>query len=238
MPTPNEHGPNDHGPDEAGPKDHGHHVFERPDRDKAAPEKVDASLGYEASDVGVTGIVVFVVALFIFVAVCGVLCYGIGKVINALMNKEDGPNSKWTKTVDVRQLGNLPSSPELQDKIAEITQTFPTPRVQNDDGNQDVADLHAREDLLLSNYTWVDESKGTVRIPIDRAMELIAQRGLPVAQPAQTQAAQTQLPKTQLMTGDSTPTVPVPLTNGFARTAFEQEQAAQEATVKAEEATK
>jgi hypothetical protein len=222
MSTHEQHGHNEHGPDENGPKVHGHHVFERPDRDKAAPEKVDSSLGYEASDVGVTGIVVFVVALFIFVAVCGVLCYGIGKVINARMNKEDGPNSKWTQTVDVRQLGNLPSSPELQNKIAEITQTFPTPRVQEDDGNQDVADLHAREDLLLSNYTWVDESKGTVRIPIERAMELIAQRGLPAAQPAQTQAA-------QLMTGDSTPTVPMPLTNGFARTAFEQEEAAQEA---------
>jgi hypothetical protein len=209
MPTPNESGHNDHG----------HNVFERPDRDKAAPEKVDASLGYEPSDVGVTGIVVFVVALAIFVVVGGVLCYGIGKVINARMNKEDGPNSKWTKTVDVRQLGNFPSSPELQNKVAEMTQSFPTPRVQSDDGNQDVADLHAREDLLLSNYTWIDQSKGTVRIPIERAMELIAQRGLPVAQPAQTQA---------VMTGDSTPTVPVPLTNGFARTAFEQEEAAQE----------
>jgi hypothetical protein len=54
-------------------------------------------------------------------------------------------------------------------------------------------------------------------------MELIAQRGLPVAQPVQTQAA-----PTQLMTGDSTPTVPVPLTNGFARTAFEQEEEKQE----------
>ena len=183
------------------------------------PEKVDASLGYEPSDVGVTGIVVFVVALAIFVVVGGVLCYGIGKVINARLNKEDGPNSKWTKTVDVRQLGNFPSSPDLQNKVAEMTQSFPTPRVQSDDGNQDVADLHAREDLLLSNYTWVDESKGTVRIPIERAMELIAQRGLPVAQPAQTQAN---------MTGDSTPAVPVPLTNGFARTAFEQEEAAQE----------
>ena len=183
------------------------------------PEKVDASLGYERSDVGVTGIVVFVVALAIFVVVGGVLCYGIGKVINARMNREDGPNSKWTKTVDVRQLGNFPSSPELQNKVAEMTQSFPTPRVQSDDGNQDVADLHAREDLLLSNYTWIDQSKGTVRIPIERAMELIAQRGLPVAQPAQTQA---------VMTGDSTPTVPVPLTNGFARTAFEQEEAAQE----------
>ena len=198
------------------PNEHGHNVFEDPDRDKAAPEKVDASLGYEPSDVGVTGIVVFVVALAIFVVVGGVLCYGIGKVINARMNKED---SKWTKTVDVRQLGNFPSSPELQNKVAEMTQSFPTPRVQSDDGNQDVADLHAREDLLLSNYTWIDQSKGTVRIPIERAMELIAQRGLPVAQPAQTQA---------VMTGDSTPTVPVPLTNGFARTAFEQEEAAQE----------
>src|ERR1039458_9174982 len=188
------------------------------------PEDIDASLGYERSDVGVTGIVVFAVALIVFVVVGGVLCYGIGKVINARMNKEDGPNSKWTKTVDVRQLGNFPSSPELQNKMAEITQTFPTPRVQSDDGNQDVADLHAREDLLLSNYTWVDESKGTVRIPIERAMELITQRGLPVAPAVTTQALQTH----ELMTGDSTPTVPVPLTNGFARTAFEQEQAAQE----------
>jgi hypothetical protein len=222
MPTHNENGP-----DEKGPEIHGHQVFERPDRDKSAPEKVDASHGYEATDVGVTGIVVFIVALFVFVGVCGVLCYGIGKVINARMNKEDGPNSKWTKTVDVRELGNLPSSPELQNKIAEITKTFPTPRVQEDDGNQDVADLHAREDLLLTNYTWVDQSKGTVRIPIDRAMELIAQRGLPTAQPVQTQ---------QLMTGDKTPTVPVPLTDGFARTAYEQEQAAQETEIKTEQA--
>jgi hypothetical protein len=179
------------------------------------PEKVDASLGYEASDVRITGIVVFLTALAIFVAVCGVLCYGIGKVFNAHMNKEDGPNSKWTKTVDVRQLGNLPSNPELQDKMTVITQSFPSPRVQRDDGNQDMADLHAREDILLDNYTWADESKGTVRIPIERAMELIAQRGLPVAQPVQTQAP---------MTGDNRPTVTMPLTNGFARTAYEQEE--------------
>ena len=105
------------------------------------------------------------------------------------MNKEDGPNSKWTKTVDMRQLGNLPSNPEMQNKVAELTQTFPTPRVQIDDGNQDIADLHAREDLLLDNYTWVDQSKGTVRIPIERAMELIAQHGLPVAPAVQDAAA-------------------------------------------------
>ena len=67
---------------------------------------------------------------------------------------------------------------------------------------------------------WVDQSKGTVRIPIERAMELIAQRGLPVAPAVQTQP---------LMTGDSAPTVTVPLTNGFARTSYEQEQARKQA---------
>lgn len=191
------------------------------------PDKheVDASLGYERTDTNMTGIVVFLTALAILVAVTALLCYGMGKVINAYMNKEDGPNSKWTKTADIRQLGNLPSAPEMQNKVAALMQNFPTPRVQLDDGAQDIADLHAREDLLLNNYTWIDQSKGTVRIPIERAMELIAKEGLPVAPPAQVQ---------QPMTGDSRPTVTMPLTNGFARTGFEQEE--EEAAAKAEQA--
>src|SRR5581483_908780 len=188
------------------------------------PAEIDASHGYELSDVRVTGIVVFLTALAIFVAVTGILCYGIGKVINAQMKKEDGPNSKWTKTAEVRELGNMPSSPELQGKMAELTQQFPTPRVQSDDGNQDVADLHAREDLLLENYTRVEGKTGTVRIPIERAMELIAQHGLQVAPAAQ---------QAPLMTGDHAPTVQEPLTNGFARTAYELDvEAARQAEAK------
>jgi hypothetical protein len=136
------------------------------------------------------------------------------------MNQEDGPNSKWTKTADIRQLGNLPNNPDMQNKVAELTKDFPTPRVQIDDGNQDVADLHAREDILLTNYSWVDPAHTKVRIPIERAMELIAQQGLPVA-PAST--------ATPLMTGESKPVIQVPLTSGFARTGFEQEEAAAEA---------
>jgi hypothetical protein len=178
--------------------------------------EIDASHGYERSDVKTTGIIVFLTALGIFVAVTAILCWGIGKAINAGMNKEDGPNTKWTKDADVkiRQLGNLPSSPELQNKMAELTQQFPTPRVQTDDGNQDVSDLHAREDLLLDHYTRIDGQAGKVRIPIERAMELIAQRGLPVA------AVQ----NGTLMAGDRQPVVQAPLTTGFARTAYEMEQ--------------
>jgi hypothetical protein len=77
-----------------------------------------------------------------------------------------------------------------------------------------VSDLHAREDLLLDHYTRIDGQAGKVRIPIERAMELIAQRGLPVA------ATQ----NGALMAGDRQPMVQAPLTTGFARTAYEMEQ--------------
>jgi hypothetical protein len=199
-----------------------------PDEDKVlgshGPKDIDASAGYEQSDVKVTGIVVFLVSLFVFVGVCGVVTYGIGKLINAELNREDGPNTKWTTDADaqIRTLGNLPNSPDLQNKVAEMTKRFPTPRVQTDDGNLDVADLHAREDLLLDNYSWIDKSQGKVRIPIERAMQIIAQKGLPVAPEVQ---------QAPLLAGDQKPTITVPLTSGFARTGYEQEL---DATQKAE----
>jgi len=181
------------------------------------PEEIDASKGFEISDVRTSGVMWFLGSLCVFAVVAALLAYGIGKVINARMTREDGARSKWAQTVDVRPLGNMPNNPEMQNKMADLTQTFPTPRVQTDDGNQDVTDLHAREDLLLSNYSWADQSKGKVRIPIERAMELLAQRGLPVA---------TAVEQAPLMTGDKKPSVPVPLTNGFSRTSYELDQAA------------
>jgi hypothetical protein len=205
--------------EQKGPNAHGH-----------GPEKIDASLGFERTDANVTGIAIFLFALLFFVGVTGGVCYIIGKAFNAELNREDGPNTKWTKTADVRQLGNLPSSPELQNKVAELTQSFPTPRLLIDDGDQDVADLHTRESMLLDHYTWVDQKAGKVRIPIERAMELIAQHGLPVAP-----AAQTAPP----MTGDAVPTVTMPLTDGFAPTGYEQAQQEQaEALQKQEQAAK
>lgn len=181
------------------------------------PQEVDTSKGFEQSDARVSGVVVFLVVLSIMAAVIGWIAFGMGKWMNARMNKEDGPTSRWVRPVDVRPLGNMASSAEMEKTIGASTQSFPMPRVQTDDGNQDVADLHLREDLLIENYSWVDQSQGKVRIPIKRAMELMAQRGLPVA------AAVEQVP---LMTGDEKPLVVAPLTDGFARTGYELDQAA------------
>ena len=60
--------------------------------------------------------------------------------------------------------GRLPPEPRLQ--------TLPF---------ADITTLRAEEQRALTSYGWVDEKAGVVRIPVERAMELLAQRGLPTA---------------------------------------------------------
>lgn len=47
------------------------------------------------------------------------------------------------------------------------------------DEPRDLAAQRVWESSLLTNYAVVDKDAGVVRIPVERAMELIAQRGLP-----------------------------------------------------------
>jgi hypothetical protein len=54
----------------------------------------------------------------------------------------------------------------------------PEPRLQEDPA-VDLALLREREEKRLSTYGWVDRANGVVRIPIERAMELVAREGLP-----------------------------------------------------------
>jgi hypothetical protein len=174
--------------------------------------------GYEITDVNVNGIVVFLASLGAFVAVFFVFCFGMGKVINTAILKSDGPPNKWN-LIGAQPQGkrqDLTSNAVMeQNQLNQMVQRFPTPRLQTDDGNQEIAEMHTREDLLLDNYSWVDRTSGKVRIPISRAMQIIAEHGLPVAP----QEEQTE----PLMAGDRVPVVTMPLTDGFARTGYEQQ---------------
>ena len=121
---------------------------------------------------------------FCFWPICGhfgVVGYRLARLMMLTRRATDGPRNKWSHAIDLHSTDNLVSSPVLQSKMAGTMQQFPTPRLQTDDGLQDLSELHKREDLLLDNYSWVDQTHGKLRIPIDRAMELIAQSGLPVS---------------------------------------------------------
>ena len=49
----------------------------------------------------------------------------------------------------------------------------PEPRLQTAPA-EDLATVRAEEDAVLHGYAWADRGAGVVRIPIERAMELVA----------------------------------------------------------------
>jgi hypothetical protein len=178
--------------------------------------------GYEIEDVNVSGIATFVAGLSGFVLIFYFFCFFMGKVINHELIKADGDPDRWhqigstmAETPHGQKREDLTSNFEFEQRqLSQVAKTFPTPRLETDDGNQDTADMHAKEDLLLDNYsTSTDIPAGNVRIPIERAMDLVVARGLP--KPAGTQST------APLMVGESKPTVMAPLTTGFARTGYE-----------------
>jgi hypothetical protein len=173
--------------------------------------------GYELEDVNVSGIAVFLAGLFGTVIIFFFVCYGMGILINNGLKSRDGAPTKWTTEANNIPAGkgaNLKSNAAIeQDQLRQVANNFPQPRLDVDDGNQATADLHAREDLLLENYSTVDGQPDTIRIPIERAMELIAQRGLPV------ETAPTATPDNVAHAG--APEIQAPLTTGFARTGYE-----------------
>ncbi|MEO6196434.1 MAG: hypothetical protein ABIS20_25725 [Thermoanaerobaculia bacterium] len=58
----------------------------------------------------------------------------------------------------------------------------PGPRLQpedpKEDRNQDMADMRAAEDQSLEHAGWVDQPGGTLRVPVDVAIDAILQRGV------------------------------------------------------------
>jgi hypothetical protein len=66
--------------------------------------------------------------------------------------------------------------------LADVRQIPPEPRLQVS-GAADLAAFRAKEEAELKSYGWIDRNAGIVRIPIDRAMDLLLQRGLPTTPP-------------------------------------------------------
>jgi len=54
----------------------------------------------------------------------------------------------------------------------------PEPRLQTNP-REDLRQLRQREDAVLTSYGWVDKNAGIARIPIDEAIRLTVQKGLP-----------------------------------------------------------
>jgi hypothetical protein len=131
---------------------------------------------YERRDVGVAGVAYFLVGL----AVAGVIVHfvvsGLFGYLQARSEAEQTPVSPLI-TTSVKDTRHLP--PDYKGNYEEyLLKNFPSPQLEIDERTE-LNEVRLREEQTLSTYDWIDQKAGTVRIPIDRAMDLIAQRGLP-----------------------------------------------------------
>jgi hypothetical protein len=128
---------------------------------------------YERRDISVRGVLYFLVGLAVGVVFVYLVVAGIYSYLDKRAASEQAPvNPLITNSpADTRHI----STDYPQD-------TFPNPRLETDERGQ-LNDIRLKEEQTLSTYDYIDKNAGTVRIPIDRAMDLIAQRGLPTRVP-------------------------------------------------------
>jgi hypothetical protein len=120
----------------------------------------DDHVHHERSDVNVGGVLLFGAGLFVVAAVVHLLIW-------ALFGFFDSREA-------VRRVREYPLA-------AQENQVPPEPRLQISP-REDMRELRDREDELLTSYGWVDRNAGVVRIPIEEAMKIVVQRGLPARQ--------------------------------------------------------
>jgi hypothetical protein len=120
---------------------------------------VNPDVSHEHSDVNIRAILVFGAVLIAVAVAVHVLIFGLFRYFDS----REGVQGPLAYPLAASQGPREPPEPRLQT-----------------DPRQDLADMRAREDEQLQSYGWVDKNAGIVRIPIDAAMKLTLERGLPV----------------------------------------------------------
>jgi len=124
-------------------------------------------VGFEREDLGSRPIFGFLLSLVIVGILIYYLLWGMFHFLDAYNRQHERPVSPMV----------VPEEETRTAGRAQIQQ-FPQPRLEEDERTE-LNDFRYGEEQQLNSYGWVDQSAGIVHIPITRAMELIAQRGLP-----------------------------------------------------------
>ena len=157
-------------------------VTNRPMTNQPTPNQPINHDGFEQEDLSSRSALYFLAGLVLVCLVVYLIVFGMYRFLDSYATAHQPPMSPMvTPEADTRAV--TPQNAE----------TFPQPRLEENERTQ-FRSFIEDQDRKLATYDWVDKDRGTVRIPIDRAMELIAQRGLPVheegATSAQSSAAQ------------------------------------------------
>lgn len=136
------------------------------------PVKWSSNGAFERRDIGISVVLWFLFGLAVAGVIITFAVNGVYHYLEARSEAEQAPVSPLATNApkDTRHL-----STDYKDYLK---QNFPSPQLEIDERTQ-LDQIRLKEEETLATYGWVDQKAGIVRIPIERAMDLIAQRGLP-----------------------------------------------------------
>ncbi len=146
----------------------------------------DPAQGHEKTDINFRAVLAFGACLliggFLVHAVLWGVYRGLDKYDQSRMIAPNPMVPQETIAKHARNANTMEPATQMAETSEEVNQrlmaTFPGPRLQFDDVH-DMNLLRQTKDQQLNEYEWIDQKSGSVRIPISRAMEIIAERGLP-----------------------------------------------------------
>ena len=148
------------------------------------PVKWSSHGAFERRDIGISGVVWFLVGL----AVAGVI---IAFVVNGFYHYLESRNESQQAPLSPLVTNAPTDTRHLSTNYKDyLQQNFPNPQLEIDERTQ-LDQIRLTEEETLATYGWVDQKAGVIRIPIERAMDLIAQRGLPTRSQSEAQTAGT-----------------------------------------------
>lgn len=133
----------------------------------------EAEVKYEGWEITLKPIVYFLFYLALATALVAALMYGMFQFLENKASAEDEAARKEAPIAGERQV--IPPKPILQLAPSEPGQT--NPGILTNHPLIELKTLKEEEARKLENYGWVDESTGVVRLPIDRAKQLLLERG-------------------------------------------------------------
>lgn len=130
--------------------------------------------GFEHEDMSPAGVLYFMLGLALVAILIHFILTGMYHYVDSYDKMHQAPiNPMAVKT------GVDPRTMTFKQAQSQMQATFPSP-VLEDNERQQFGGLVEKQDEVLASYDWVDQKNGVVRIPIDKAMDLLAERGLPV----------------------------------------------------------
>ena len=141
-------------------------------------------LNHETTDIPLDGVGKLAIGFAIVLLTVSAAMYGTYRLLDRRARSQE------TSSARVADFGTAASqaqgTPGLTDRVntaGEAGRPAAGPMLLTNEPRW-LADIKATQHTALTTYAWVDKSAGTVRLPIERAKQLIVERGLPTAAPA------------------------------------------------------